>query len=89
MYGVENGAEYVHGALENDPAQAHAIFKVLVAVGPDAMDNGDDAGHTEADEHGGAVRTPGGGAEALNPGHSRAAYSKSTHLHLHVLVYER
>lgn len=69
---VQHCAKDVHGAVQDDEADAHAVLQHPVAVVPDAVDDGHDARQAEADEHGCAVHAPLGLAEALNPGHGSA-----------------
>lgn len=79
---VEDCAKYVHEALQDDPAEAHPIFEGLVAEFEEAVAYGDDAGETEADEHYGAVGSPGGGSEFVDPGDGYASNAEDAYLWL-------
>lgn len=79
-YSVEHSTKNVHYALQNDPAQAHAVLEILVAVAANTVKHGNYTGHTKADKHGGAIRAPIRRAEAIDPGYSGASNTKYTHL---------
>ncbi len=80
--GVEKGAQDIEDALQEDPAQAHALFQVLVAVEGQAVDHGHDSGQTQADEHEGSIGAPFWQAEVLEPRDHEAAQAQQRDLFL-------
>lgn len=77
---IEDCAKDVHCALGDDPGDAHPVLQALVAVDGDAVDDGDDAGQAEADEHGGSVRAPSRRAELVDPGDGGASDTEEAYL---------
>lgn len=75
-YSVENSAKDVHGTVEDDPAQTHALFQAIEAVDEGSVDDGDDAGEPEGDEHHCAIGSPRRGAKALDPRNDAAPSPK-------------
>lgn len=66
-YRIEHSTKNVHDTVEENPAETHAIFKTLVIIDEEAMDDRNNARETKADEHHCTIRTPCGGPEALDP----------------------
>jgi hypothetical protein len=66
-YCIEYSAKDVHDAVEENPAETHAIFKTLVTIDEETMDDRNNARETKTDEHHCTIRTPCWGPEALNP----------------------
>lgn len=61
--GIDGGAENVHCALGNDPAQTHALVEPDQAVDCSAVQDRDAPGEAKRDKHSRAEGTPLGGSE--------------------------
>lgn len=77
---VEKCAEYVHEAMQNDPAEAHPILEGLVAKLEQPVAYWDDARKTETDKHESAVGPPSGRPKPFNPGDDDTSNTKKTYL---------
>lgn len=76
---IEDCTKYVQEALQDDPAEAHSILESLVAKFEEAVANWDDAREAEADEHDGAVWSPGGGSEFIDPRDGHASHAEDAY----------
>lgn len=75
---IEEGTEYVQGSLKHDPSEPHALIQLTERVKGQGVNDGDDTGCAETDEHRGAVGAPGGSAEVLKPRDSDASKTQET-----------
>jgi hypothetical protein len=66
-YRIEDSAEDVHGAVEDNPAETHPFFKTLKTVDAGSVDNRNDTRDSETNEHRCTVWAPCGSTEALDP----------------------
>lgn len=76
---VEKCAEYVHEAMQNDPAEAHSIFEGLIAKLEQPMAYWDDTRKAQADKHESAVGPPSGRPKPFNPGDDDTSNTKKTY----------
>lgn len=86
-YSVNESSRDVQYTLQEHPAESHPRIEFVEAVNGQSMDNGNDAGDTEPDEHEGAVGAPGWGAEVFEPGNYEASQAKSEYLVFQVSSY--
>lgn len=77
---VEKCAEYVHEAMQDDPAQAHPVLEGLVAKLDQSVADWDDARKAQTDKHESAVGSPSGRPKPFNPGDDDASNTKKTYL---------
>lgn len=77
---IEKCTKDVHEAVQGDPAEAHPIFKRLVAKFEQSVADGDDAREAQAGKHEGAVRPPGGRSELVDPRDDDASNAEKTYL---------
>ena len=77
---IQKRAANIQHALQNDPAEPHALIETPVAVHGESMQDGDDARQAEPNKHQRAVRPPRRGAEVLEPRNNKAAEAEEDDL---------
>lgn len=77
---IEKCAEYVHEAMQNDPAKAHPVLEGLIAKLEQPVAYWDDTREAQTDKHESAVGSPSGRPKSFDPGDDDASKTKKTYL---------
>lgn len=76
---VEKCAEYVHEAMQNNPAEAHPVLEGLIAKLEQPVAYWDDTRKAQTGKHEGAVGSPSRRPKPFNPGDDDTSDTKKTY----------